>query len=217
LEAWYMWELLPPPMLTAGEAAYYLSALFSAIQVLKTNRDPLESLRRLGQLNELHPSEINGMNGIAASGSVSGSQSTLNHHFADGVSEFGDAFLRIAVPNESEGSIHYHTLPIAPKMNVAKLCRMIAHQLGVTNPEDYGLYCLFDGFETCLLASEYPHGVRDELGEKPHLFVYKRNDARIAWPKNAVTTFCSSSATPSIDVPANIRVGPVAVAQSRVI
>ena len=158
-------------MLTTGEAAYDLSALFSAIQVLKANRDPLESLRRLRQLND-PPSESTGM--TAASGSVSGSQSTLNHHFADGITEFGDAFLRIAVPNESEGSIHYHTLPIAPKMNVAKLCRMIAHQLGVTNPEDYGLYCLFDGFETCLLASEYPHGVRDHLGEKPHLFVYKR-------------------------------------------
>lgn len=50
-----------------------------------------------------------------------------------------DAFLRIAIPNEQEGCIEYHTFPILPQMNVAKLCRGIAHQFAITSPEDYGL------------------------------------------------------------------------------
>uniref|UniRef100_A0A915CWH4 Ras-associating domain-containing protein n=1 Tax=Ditylenchus dipsaci TaxID=166011 RepID=A0A915CWH4_9BILA len=100
-----------------------------------------------------------------------------------------DSFLRIAVPNEQEGSIEYHTFPVLPQMNVAKLCRVISHQFAITNPEDYGLYILFDGFETYLLPKEYPHVIRDQLSEagKSHLFAYKRNEARIAWPKNAVS------------------------------
>lgn len=50
-----------------------------------------------------------------------------------------DAFLRIAVPDEQEGCIEYHTFPILPQMNVTKLCRVIAHQFAITSPEDYGL------------------------------------------------------------------------------
>lgn len=53
--------------------------------------------------------------------------------------EASDAFLRIAVPNEQEGTIEYHTFPVLPQMNVIKLCRVIAHQFAITNPEDYGL------------------------------------------------------------------------------
>ena len=50
-----------------------------------------------------------------------------------------DLLLRIAIPNEQEGTIEYHTFPVLPKMNAAKLCRVIAHQFSVSNPEDYGL------------------------------------------------------------------------------
>jgi hypothetical protein len=50
-----------------------------------------------------------------------------------------DLLLRVAIPNEQEGSIEYHTFPVLPQMNAAKLCRIIAHQFSVSNPEDYGL------------------------------------------------------------------------------
>lgn len=88
---------------------------------------------------------------------------------------------------------------------------MIAHKCGVTNPEDYGLYLLLDGYgtfknyfkmffqwclvfcccclETCLLPVEYPELVKEnlKLACKPHLFAYKRHEAKIAWPKVAVS------------------------------
>jgi hypothetical protein len=35
VEAWYIWELLPQQILTSGNSAYYLSALFSAIHIIK--------------------------------------------------------------------------------------------------------------------------------------------------------------------------------------
>lgn len=53
--------------------------------------------------------------------------------------EVSDSFLRIAIPNEQEGAIEYHTFPVLPQMNVVKLCRVIASQFAITNPEDYGL------------------------------------------------------------------------------
>ena len=42
-----------------------------------------------------------------------------------------DLLLRVAIPNEQEGSIEYHTFPVLPKMNASKLCRVIAHQFSV--------------------------------------------------------------------------------------
>ncbi|KAI1719289.1 protein sprint [Ditylenchus destructor] len=170
IEAWYMWELMPQQLLTTGDAAFYLSTLFSAVQVLK------------------HPDSLRRLNTIASADACTlmGSMTTLQESTE---TEVSDSFLRIAIPNEQEGAIEYHTFPVLPQMNVVKLCRVIASQFAITNPEDYGLYILFDGFETFLLPKEYPHTIRDQLSVagKPHLFAYKRNDARIAWPKNAVT------------------------------
>lgn len=40
IEAWYMWELLPQQVLSTGDAAYFLSILFSAVYVLKVNPFP---------------------------------------------------------------------------------------------------------------------------------------------------------------------------------
>jgi hypothetical protein len=50
-------------------------------------------------------------------------------------------------------------------------------------------YLLVDGFETCLLANECPDNIRDQLrsARKQHLFAYKRHEAKIAWPKVAMT------------------------------
>lgn len=47
IEAWYMWELLPQQLLTTGDAAYYLSTLFSSVHVLKNP----ESIKRLKNIS----------------------------------------------------------------------------------------------------------------------------------------------------------------------
>ena len=111
IEAWYMWELLPQQLLTTGDAAYYLTTLFSAVHVLK-NPDSIKRLKRGAMPLECdfrRPGKI------------------------------ADAFISVAVPDEQAGSIEYHTFPAVPQMNAAKLCRVIAHQFAITNPEDYGL------------------------------------------------------------------------------
>jgi hypothetical protein len=41
--------------------------------------------------------------------------------------------------SEQAGSIQYQKFPGVPQMTTGKLCRVIAHQFGVTNPEDHGL------------------------------------------------------------------------------
>jgi len=179
VEAWYMWELLPQQLLTTGDAAYYLTTLFSAVHVLK-NPDSLRRLKSGGADGGFLPTDP---------------QSTLK----SGVEEAPDAFIRVAVPDETQGSIEYHMFPALPQMNASKLCRVIAHQFAITNPEDYGLYILFDGFETCLLSNEFPDVIRDQLNDagKPHLFAYKRHEAKIAWPKSAVQI---GSASSSLDI-----------------
>uniref|UniRef100_A0A914Z4A3 VPS9 domain-containing protein n=2 Tax=Panagrolaimus superbus TaxID=310955 RepID=A0A914Z4A3_9BILA len=165
IEARYMWDLLPQQLLTTGDAAYYLTTLFSAVHVLKNP----ESIRRLGK-------------GFPLS----------SDRYPD---NSYDAFLSVAIPDEQSGSIEYHTFPAVPEMNAAKLCRVIAHQFAITNCEDYGLYVLFDGFETCLVAKESPDEIRNQLYEagKPHIFAYKRHEAKIAWPKHVINTSTSSS------------------------
>lgn len=58
--------------------------------------------------------------------------------------------MKVAVPDELDGSIRYHTFPGVPQMTAGKLCRVIAHQFGITNPEDHGLYVLFNSL--CLYS-----------------------------------------------------------------
>lgn len=76
----------------------------------------------------------------------------------------GEGFIKVAVPDEISGAIRYHGFPIMPQLTVARLCkyfsflsrgfgysefisgRMIARKCGITNPEDYGLYLLIDGY-----------------------------------------------------------------------
>ncbi|CAD5231494.1 unnamed protein product [Bursaphelenchus xylophilus] len=175
VEAWYMWELLPQQLLTTGDAAYYLSTLLSAVHVLK-NLDSIQRLRFMS--NEPN---------------FSTPQSSLRCC----IEEASDAYIRIAIPDEQKGSIEYHTFPAVAQMNVARLCRVIAHQLAITNPEDYGLCVLYDGYETCLNLNEVPDAIRQQLNDtgKPHLFAYKRHDAKIAWPASAVqlTSTCVKS------------------------
>ena len=112
VEAWYMWELLPQQLLTTGDASYYLTTLFSAVHVLKHP----ESIRRLGKGFPLSPDPKRSSNKSPS-----------------------DAFISVAIPDEQAGSIEYHIFPAVCQMNANKLCRVIAHQFAITNPEDYGL------------------------------------------------------------------------------
>nr|CDP98654.1 BMA-TAG-333, isoform f [Brugia malayi] len=173
VEAWYMWELLPKQLLTTGDSSYYLITLFSAIDVLKNT----ESIRKLGQVDD---------SSITEDGSYCSSLGSVSPV----LSSSSDAFVKVAVPDELDGSIRYHTFPGVPQMTAGKLCRVLAHQFGITNPEDHGLYLLVDGYETCLLANECPDLIRHQLKQahKAHLFAYKRHEAKIAWPKFAVSS-----------------------------
>ncbi|VDM28876.1 unnamed protein product [Toxocara canis] len=167
-----MWELLPKQLLTTGDSSYYLIALFSAVDVLKNT----ESIRKLASVENCAQQNQGCCSSSAGSASpiLSGS----------------DAFIRVAIPDELDGSIRYHTFPGAAQMTAAKLCRVVAHQFGITNPEDHGLYLLVDGFETCLLSNECPDAIRHQLQQarKAFLFAYKRHDAKIAWPKAAISS-----------------------------
>uniref|UniRef100_A0A914LY43 Ras-associating domain-containing protein n=1 Tax=Meloidogyne incognita TaxID=6306 RepID=A0A914LY43_MELIC len=185
IEAWYMWELLPQQVLSTGDASYFLSILFSAVHVIK-HPEIVKRLKNISLMPGRHP-----LPNIA---DFLGSQSTLQD-VDDFANNNSDLLLRVAIPNEQEGSIEYHTFPVLPKMNASKLCRVIAHQFSVSNPEDYGLYVLFDGYETVLSPDEFPHLVRDNMIQsgKGHLFAYKRSETRIAWPKQAFSNFGTST------------------------
>ncbi|CAJ0924794.1 unnamed protein product, partial [Mesorhabditis belari] len=163
VEAWYMWELLPQQMITQGDASFYLGALFSAVHILKN----ADAIRRMSDDASVR------------------STLDLSRACTSNSSLSSDAFLRVAVPDEVNGCIRYCTLPGVPQMTVSKICKVVAHQQGITNPEDYGLYILRSGFEDCLHPTDSPFLVREvaRSHQTPHLFVYKRHDAKIAWPQ----------------------------------
>ncbi|KAJ1352978.1 hypothetical protein KIN20_009513 [Parelaphostrongylus tenuis] len=169
VEAWYMWELLPQQMITKGDAAYYLTALFSAIHVLKS----IDAIKKLAEKDGDMVSSMD-----------------LSRQLCSSAPSTSDAFVRVAIPDEVAGCIRYATFPGVPQMTTGKLCRVIAHQQGITNPEDHGLYLIVNGFESCLLPHECPDAIRDSLRGtgKPHLFAYKRHDAKIGWPRQVMST-----------------------------
>ncbi|XP_063977947.1 protein sprint isoform X3 [Diachasmimorpha longicaudata] len=87
--------------------------------------------------------------------------------------------LRVLIPDELHGSLNTRTLPVRPNMNTRDICRILAHKIRCTNPQDYGLFKLVQGEETLLGDHECPQ-------EMSHcLFAFKRIDAKIAWPKTA--------------------------------
>lgn len=53
--------------------------------------------------------------------------------------------LRILVPDELHGSLNTRTLPVRPNMNTREICRILAHKIRCTNPQDYGLFKLVQG------------------------------------------------------------------------
>uniref|UniRef100_A0A0K8SPS9 Protein sprint n=1 Tax=Lygus hesperus TaxID=30085 RepID=A0A0K8SPS9_LYGHE len=159
IEADYMWGLLHPSLLS-GEGGYYLTTLSSAVHVLKSFR--------------------------ACSEEYTASGASLNWGTGSGpLAEFRSV-LKIVVPDERNGSILTKTLPIRPNMTTKDVCKIIAHKVRITNPQDYALYKLIDGEETILADSECPQDIKGNLSDtgKHCMFAYKRIDAKIAWPKN---------------------------------
>ncbi|XP_059480304.1 protein sprint [Neocloeon triangulifer] len=95
--------------------------------------------------------------------------------------------LRIVVPDELHGSILTKTLPVRPNTTTRDVCKIIAHKIRITNPQDYGLYKLVDGEETLLNDGECPQDVKDIVSQDGRhcVFAYKRIDAKIAWPRTS--------------------------------
>lgn len=156
IEAEYMWGLLHSSLLS-GEGGYYLTTLSSAVHVLKNFRACSEE--------------------TSAGGS--------NHDWGSGpLSEFRSV-LKIVVPDEMNGSIITKTLPVRPNMTTRDVCKIIAHKVHITNPQDYGLYKLVDGEETLLGDMECPQDIKGNVATagKHCMFAYKRIDAKIAWPR----------------------------------
>ncbi|GLH14936.1 Protein sprint [Gryllus bimaculatus] len=164
VEAEYMWGLLHPSLLS-GEGGYYLTTLSSAVHVLKNFRACHEQQERALALGH-------------AAGALDwrvGSLSELQ------------SVLKIVVPDELHGSIITKTLPVRPNMTTRDVCKIIAHKVRITNPQDYGLFKLVDGEETLLGDGECPQDVRGGVSQlgKHCIFAYKRIDAKIAWPRTA--------------------------------
>ncbi|XP_033327914.2 src homology 2 domain-containing protein sprint isoform X2 [Megalopta genalis] len=135
----------------------------------------------------LHPSLLTGEGGyylttlssavhvLKTFKSSQGTMSTLNGSGTPDCS----SVLRILVPDELHGSLNTRTLPVRPNMNTREICRILAHKIRCTNPQDYGLFKLVQGEETLLGDHECPQ-------ELSHcLFAYKRIDAKIAWPRTS--------------------------------
>ncbi|CAD1475719.1 unnamed protein product [Heterotrigona itama] len=70
--------------------------------------------------------------------SSQGTMSTLNGCGTPDCS----SVLRILVPDELHGSLNTRTLPVRPNMNTREICRILAHKIRCTNPQDYGLFKL---------------------------------------------------------------------------
>ncbi|XP_050442799.1 protein sprint isoform X2 [Adelges cooleyi] len=160
LEAEYMWGLLHPSLIP-GEGGYYLTALCGAVHVLKSYKSSMEA------------GTANGMKTL-------GSDNTLSY---DPLSEL-KSVLKVVVPDETNGSLLTKTLPVRPHMTTRDVCKIIAHKLRITNPQDYSLFKLVNGQEFLLLETDCPQDIKSTTTASGNhcLFAYKRIDAKIAWP-----------------------------------
>ncbi|XP_039756775.1 protein sprint isoform X2 [Pararge aegeria] len=161
LEAELMAGLLPAALL-AGEGGYYLTALFSAVAVLK----------------RLAPDP--------------GPDSTTPWRRGSAESNregCGVAVVRVALPDECRGSIRRVALPCRPGARARDLCRALAHAAAITNPQDYALFALHDGQETMLNENDCPQEVMSEKSGQNFILAYKRIDAKIAWPQQALLSY----------------------------
>ncbi|VVC35873.1 Hypothetical protein CINCED_3A000453 [Cinara cedri] len=161
LEAEYMWGLLHPSLIP-GEGGYYLTALCGAVHVLKSYKSSMEA---------------GTANGVKTSSS---DNTTLSY---DPLNEL-KSVLKVVVPDETNGSLLTKTLPVRPHMTTRDVCKIIAHKLRITNPQDYSLFKLIDGQEFLLSETDCPQDIKSSTSASGShcLFAYKRIDAKIAWP-----------------------------------
>ncbi|XP_063828895.1 protein sprint isoform X6 [Ostrinia nubilalis] len=162
LEAELMSGLLPAALL-AGEGGYYLTALFSAVAVLK----------RLAPEPGPDSATPQWRRGSTDCGNNGG----------------GAAVVRVALPDECRGSIRRVALPCRPGARARDLCRALAHAAAITNPQDYALFALHDGQETMLNENDCPQEVMSEKSGQNFILAYKRIDAKIAWPQQALLSY----------------------------
>ncbi|XP_063385320.1 protein sprint isoform X7 [Cydia fagiglandana] len=158
LEAELMAGLLPAALL-AGEGGYYLTALFSAVAVLK----------------RLAPEP--------------GPDSATPWRRGSVESAGGCCVVRVALPDECRGSIRRVALPCRPGARARDLCRALAHAAAITNPQDYALFALHDEQETMLNENDCPQEVMAEKNGQNFILAYKRIDAKIAWPQQALLSY----------------------------
>nr|XP_049700393.1 protein sprint isoform X9 [Helicoverpa armigera] len=161
LEAELMAGLLPAALL-AGEGGYYLTALFSAVAVLKRlapepQPDSTTPWRR-------------------------GSVDTTRE-------QCPVAVVRVVLPDECRGSIRRVPVPCRPGARARDLCRALAHAAAITNPQDYALFALHDGHETMLNENDCPQEVMSEKSGQNFTLAYRRIDAKIAWPQQALLSY----------------------------
>lgn len=211
IEIEYMLGLLHPSILN-GEGSYYLSVFSSAIQVLK-NMYTADSARQLKDVISLTPStgawNSSALLGSKRQGPVSDRLRNLQNYFkgiengngAGGrTSNDGrvvtpntaamSAGLKILIPNELTSSIATKTVPVRPNMTTREVCRMLAHSLRITNPEDYALYRIGPtevaglDMDIPLTETEFPQAIRQDLLARGReaVFAYKRCDAKFIWP-----------------------------------
>lgn len=133
-----MWELLPQPIVTQSDASYYLTSLWSAVHVLKST----ESIRRLCENDQRVIVSHDSSRHLCSSPLLS--TATLTRGTSAGIPQVisaatCDAFVKIAVPDEAVGCVRYATFPGVPMLTTSKLSRLVAHQQGITNPEEHGL------------------------------------------------------------------------------
>ncbi|EFP05974.1 CRE-TAG-333 protein [Caenorhabditis remanei] len=138
VEAWYMWELLPQPVVTQSDASYYLTSLWSAVHVLKS----AEAIRRLCENDQRVLMSLDSSRHCCSSPLLS--TATLTRGTSAGLVQMisaatCDAFVKIAIPDEAIGCVRYATFPGVPMLTTSKLSRLVAHQQGITNPEEHGL------------------------------------------------------------------------------
>lgn len=175
IEAEFMWGLLQPTLLN-GEPGYYLTALCSAVQVLKTFIAEGES-----GSGSLDVSTVTDSLSLCTFTNLL----LLLFQWRSSCLPACSSVLRVIIPDECNGSLQTRTLPVRPHTTTREVCRIIAHKARITNPQDYALFKLVDGEETLLTDAECPQDVRLAAKGKHCMLAYKRIDAKIAWPTAA--------------------------------
>ena len=61
------------------------------------------------------------------------------------VSSSSPTSLRVLVPDEASAAIVAKCVPAHPAMTARDACKMVAHKMGITNPEDFALFSLSGG------------------------------------------------------------------------